>query len=184
LSSGFSLSLNINTGRMADEYEETSYTSVKTGLNSILKARYKNLVLDTLDFAAQRMHAIEIHVLHFIKLYILHVYHDNNAIPNINFELITDVVKVICPRVIQRGKPPSQATQNRMMPLEVFFQQHYRVLIPPEDTNLLHFTNLTTPINYMAKRIVTMFKNNIITNHSIYVDKFVDVILRKKETVR
>ena len=60
---------------MADEYEETSYTSVKTGLNSILKARHKIEVLDTLDFTAQRMHAIEIHVLHFIKLYILHLYH-------------------------------------------------------------------------------------------------------------
>jgi hypothetical protein len=167
------------------DYLETSYTSVKTGLNGILKERHKAVVLDTLEFAAQRMHAIEIHVLHFLKLYILRDYDpETRIIPRINFELITDIVKVICPRLQGSGRQPGQATLLRMEPLNAFYQAHYRALIPHEDEILLTTTNITTPINYMAKRIITMYNNNIIANHSLYVDKYVDVMLQKDETVR
>jgi hypothetical protein len=120
-----------------------------------------------------------IHTLQFLKLYLLDYYENNNhTLPLISKKLINNSMKVICGEKEEtRGKPPSKDTVELKEPLTAFYKEHYLPLIQNDKIN---YTGLNTVLDYLKEDVITMYHNNIQLHYVDYVERYVNVVWKKK----
>ena len=155
------------------------FKSVKTSLKSILKhpefnqAKINNVVI--------KAHKIVIHTLQFMKLYFLYHYETNGIIPEIDKVLILNIMKVVCgEKHTNMGKPPKPETVELQEQLTIFYKKHYKPYTQPEQLDYEYMSNVLT---YLCEDIQTMYANNIQLHYVDYVERFVNVVWKKKMIV-
>ena len=107
-------------------------------------------------------HRIKIHTYQFIKLFMLHSYHNNISenLPIIDADFVENVSKTFCVRD-NRGRPPRQQTRDRfIIPFQNFFEAHYRPTMPNLEAQM-PYSHLGTIFRYCATQYVTNLENNI-----------------------
>jgi hypothetical protein len=155
------------------------FKSVKTSLKSILK--HPELNLPIINNVVIKCHKIVIHTLQFIKLYLLHFYeNNNNTLPIIDKKLIMYVMKILCIKKANGGAKLNEDTKELKEHLTNFYNNHYKSLIQED---VLDYENLSNVLAYLTEDILTMYENNIVLHYIEYVERFVNVIWKKKPSI-
>lgn len=160
----------------AKEKPPEFFKSIKTSLKSILK--HHDINSPILNDAVIRASKMVIHTLQFLKLYLLDYYEKNNTLPMITQEFINNSMKVICgEKEEMRGKPPSKETIELKEQLTSFYKEHY---LPTTQYETICYTGLNTVMDYLKEDIMTMYENNVQIHYVDYVERYVNVVWKKK----
>jgi hypothetical protein len=156
------------------------FKSTKTSLKSILK--HSEINTTKINNVVIKAHKIVIHTLQFLKIYTLHHYEINNhTLPEIDKVLILNVMKVICgEKHNNQGKPPKKETIELKEELTKFYIEHYKPYTQPEKLDYKYMSNV---LSYLCEDIMTMYENNIQLHYVDYVERFVNVVWKKKMLV-
>jgi hypothetical protein len=118
----------------------------------------------------------------FLKLYLLDYYETNSqTLPVISKELINNSMKVVCgEKTEKRGKPANKDTIEMKDTLTIFYNQHY---LPLTQNDPIDYAGLNTTLDYLKEDVITMYENNIQLHYVEYVERFVNVVWKKKMIV-
>ena len=150
------------------------FKAVKLPLKYILKRPEVNEA--KLTKAVIQCNKIVIQSLMFMKLYLLHYYKTTNALPTIDKMFINSCMKIVCLEKAS-GRPPNKATKDLKDTLTAFYKTQYEPLIQNDP---LEYTHLNTVLDYLTIDILTMYENNIKLHYVEYVERYVNVVWKKK----
>ena len=161
----------------AKEKPPEFFKSIKTSLKSVLK--HPELNTKIINDAVVKSNKIVIHTLQFLKLYLLDYYENNNqTLPIVSKELINNSMKVVCgEKTEKRGKPPNKETIEMKDKLITFYNQHY---LPVTQNDPIDYAGLNTTLDYLKEDVITMYENNIQLHYVEYVERYVNVVWKKK----
>ena len=164
----------------AKEKPPEFFKSTKTSLKSILK--HPEINTTKINDVVIKAHKTVIHTLQFLKMYILHHYQTySQTIPIIDKVLILNVMKVVCgEKHTKTGKPPKKETVELTEKLTSFYTEHYKPYTQPEQLDYEYMSNV---LSYLCEDIMTMYENNIQLHYVDYVERFVNVVWKKKMLV-
>ena len=153
------------------------FKSIKTSLKSILK--HPEINTTKINDVVIKSHKIVIHTLQFLKLYLMHHYETHNqSLPVIDKKLVNTTMKVICGvKDEKRGRPPNKDTVELKDKLTMYYKEHY-LQYTQEDK--LDYTYMSNVLAYLTEDIITMYENNIQLHYVDYVERFVNVVWKKK----
>ena len=156
------------------------FKSTKTSLKSILK--HPEINTTKINDVVIKAHKIVIHTLQFLKMYTLYHYQTHSqTIPIIDKILILNVMKVVCgEKHTKQGKPPKKETVELTEKLTSFYTEHYKPYTQPEQLDYEYMSNV---LSYLCEDIMTMYENNIQLHYVDYVERFVNVVWKKKMMV-
>ena len=161
----------------AKEKPSEFFKSTKTSLKSILK--HPEINTRKINDVVIKAHKIVIHTLQFLKMYILHHYQtQSQIIPIIGKILILNVMKVVCgEKHTNQGRLPKKETLELIENLTSFYIEHYKPHTQPEQLDYEYMSNV---LSYLCEDIMTMYENNIQLHYVDYVERFVNVVWKKK----
>ena len=161
----------------AKEKPPEFFKSIKTSLKSVLK--HPELNTKIINDAVVKSNKIVIHTLQFLKLYLLDYYENNNqTLPVVSKELINNSMKVVCgEKTEKRGKPLNKETIEMKDKLTTFYNQHY---LPLTQSDPIDYAGLNTTLDYLKEDVITMYENNIQLHYVEYVERYVNVVWKKK----
>jgi len=164
----------------AKEKPTEFFKSTKTSLKSILK--HPEINTRKINDVVIKAHKIVIHTLQFLKMYILHHYQtQSHTIPIIDKILILNVMKVVCgEKHTNQGRLPKKETLELIENLTSFYIEHYKQHTQPEQLDYEYMSNV---LSYLCEDIMTMYENNIQLHYVDYVERFVNVVWKKKMMV-
>ena len=164
----------------AKEKPPEFFKSTKTSLKSILK--HPEINTTKINVVVIKAHKIVIHTLQFLKMYTLHHYQTHSqTIPIIDKILILNVMKVVCgEKHTKTGKPPKKETVELTTKLTSFYTEHYKPYTQPEQLDYEYMSNV---LSYLCEDIMTMYENNIQLHYVNYVERYVNVVWKKKMLV-
>jgi hypothetical protein len=158
---------------MKKEPDKEFYKCIKVPLKTIIKHDIVNQKINNIVIKANK---IIIHALQFIKLYSLRYYKNNKILPTIDEEFINCVLKTMCNET-PSGRPPSKKTAELKQTLKQFYKDEFKDL--NVNTNL-DYLNMNTILDYISIDIKTMYDNNIKQHYVEYVERYVNVVWKKK----
>lgn len=161
----------------AKEKPHEFFKSTKTSLKSILK--HPEINTTKINDVVIKAHKIVIHTLQFLKMYTLHHYQTHSqTILIIDKVLILNVMKVVCgEKHTKTGKPPKKETVELTSKLASFYTEHYKPYTQPEQLDYEYMSNV---LSYLCEDIMTMYENNIQLHYVNYVERYVNVVWKKK----
>ena len=150
------------------------FKGIKISLKSILK--HPDINLPKITNAVIKCNKIVIQTLMFMKLFLLYHYEKDNSLPIINDEFINSCMKILCNEK-SSGRPPKQEIKELKEKLSAFYKTDFQPLIQNED---LDYTHMNTILDYLTIDILTMYENNIKFHYVEYVERYVNVVWKKK----
>jgi hypothetical protein len=164
----------------AKEKPPEFFKSTKTSLKSILK--HHEINTQKINDVVIKAHKIVIHTLQFLKIYILHHYQTySHTIPIIDKVLILNIMKVVCgEKHTNQGRIPKKETLELIENLTFFYTEHYKPYTQPEQLDYEYMSNV---LSYLCEDIMTMYENNIQLHYVDYVERFVNVVWKKRMIV-
>jgi hypothetical protein len=150
------------------------FKSVKTSLKSILK--HPDINTPKIQNTIVKANKIVIHTLQFLKLYFLHQYETTNALPVMSKELVKSTMKILCNEKAQ-GRPAKPEIQALKDQLKEFYKTYY---LPTTQNDPLDYTYMNTILDYLTEDILTMYENNIQLHYVEYVERYVNVVWKRK----
>jgi hypothetical protein len=150
------------------------FKGIKISLKSVLKHPHVNL--PKITNAVIKCNKIVIQTLMFMKLFLLDHYEKHNILPIINDEFINSCMKILCNEKAS-GRPPKQEIKELKEKLSAFYKTDFQPLIQNED---LDYTHMNTILDYLTIDILTMYENNIKFHYVEYVERYVNVVWKKK----
>jgi hypothetical protein len=161
----------------AKEKPPEFFKSIKTSLKSVLK--HPDININKINYAVIKANKIMIHTLQYMKLFLLFYYENNNqTLPVISKEFINNTMKVVCgEKEEKRGKPPKPETLILKEKLMHFYKEHYLSLTQNDP---IDYAGLNTMLDYLKEDVITMYENNIQLHYVDYVERYVNVIWKKK----
>ena len=115
----------------------------------------------------------------FVKLYLLDYFEKNNKLPEINNVFVNSCMKILCNEK-SSGRPPKKDIKELKDKLTTFYNSNYKPLIKDTD---LDYTHLNTVLDYLTIGIITMYENNIKLHYVEYIERFVNIVWKKKDTI-
>jgi len=164
----------------AKEKPPEFYKSTKTSLKSILK--HPDFNSKKINDVVVKVHKIVVHTLQFLKLYLLHHYEtQHHTLPEIDKAFVFNVMKVVCgERQTNMGAPPKKETVELKNKLTAFYTKHYQHYTQSEHLDYEYMSNV---LSYLCEDILTMYENNIQFHYVDYVERYVNVVWKKKMMV-
>ena len=106
------------------------------------------------------------------------IFYEKGSLPVISKEFINNAMKVICgEKEEKRGKPPKKETMELKNKLTSFYNEHY---LPTTQNDPIDYAGLNTVLDYLKEDVITMYENNIQLHYVEYVERFVNVVWKKK----
>jgi len=150
------------------------FKGIKISLKSVLK--HPDVNLPKITNAVIKCNKIVIQTLMFMKLFLLDYYEKHNKLVIINDEFINSCMKILCNEK-SSGRPPKQEIKELKEKLSAFYKTDFQPLIQNED---LDYTHMNTILDYLTIDILTMYENNIKFHYVEYVERYVNVVWKKK----
>ena len=129
--------------------------------------------------AVIKCNKIVINTLMFMKLYLLDYFEKNNKLPLIDKVFVNSCMKILC-NESSSGRPPKKEVKELKEALTNFYDKEYKPLTKDTD---LDYTHLNTILDYLTISLITMYENNIKLHYIEYIERYVNVIWKKKETI-
>ena len=156
--------------------DKNYFKCIKVPLKSITK---HDTVIEAINKTAIKGSKITMYGLQFIKLYFINYYEKNKTLPKMTDDFINTSLKILC-KESNAGRPPSKDVQELRNKLKLFYDSDFKML--NIDTNL-DYLHMNTILEYITVDIKTMFENNIKQHYVDFVERFVNVLWSKKETL-
>ena len=153
------------------------FKCIKIPLKHILKNPDVNL--PKITDAVIKCNKIVINTLMFMKLYLLDYFEKNNKLPEIDKVFVNSCMKILCNESVS-GRPPKKEIKELKDKLTAFYNSDYKPLIKDTD---LDYTHLNTVLDYLTIGIITMYENNIKLHYVEYIERYVNIVWKKKETI-
>jgi transposase len=153
------------------------FKCVKIPIKHILKN--PDINLPKITNAVIKCNKIVINTLMFIKLYLLDYFEKNNKLPEIDKIFVNSCMKILCNESAS-GRPPKKEVKELKDKLTTFYNSDYKPLIKDSD---LDYTHLNTVLDYLTIGIITMYENNIKLHYVEYIERYVNIVWKKKETI-
>jgi len=153
------------------------FKCVKIPLKHVLKN--PDINLPKITDAVIKCNKIVINTLMFIKLYLLDYFEKNNKLPEIDKVFVNSCMKILCNESTS-GRPPKKEIKELKDKLTAFYNSDYKPLIKDTD---LDYTHLNTVLDYLTIGIITMYENNIKLHYVEYIERYVNIVWKKKETI-
>jgi hypothetical protein len=153
------------------------FKCIKISLKHILKN--PDINLSKITDAVVKCNKIVINTLMFMKLYLLDYFEKNNKLPEIDKVFVNSCIKILCNESAS-GRPPKKEIKELKDKLMAFYNSDYKPLI--KDTNL-DYTHLNTVLDYLTIGIITIYENNIKLHYVEYIERFVNIVWKKKDTI-
>ena len=153
------------------------FKSIKVPLKHIIKN--PDINIPKITEAVIKCNKIVINALMFMKLYLLDHYEKNNNLPIIDKVFVNSCMKILC-KENPSGRPPKPEVKKIKDELTLFYNSDYKPLIKDTD---LDYTHLNTVLDYLTISIITMYENNIKQHYVEYVERYVNIVWKKKETL-
>ncbi len=153
------------------------FKCVKIPIKHVLKN--PDINLPKITDAVIKCNKIVINTLMFMKLYLLDYFEENNKLPEIDKVFVNSCMKILCNESVS-GRPPKKEVKELKDKLTIFYNSDYKPLI--KDINL-DYTHLNTVLDYLTIGIITMYENNIKLHYIEYIERYVNIIWKKKETI-
>jgi hypothetical protein len=150
------------------------FKGIKTSLKSVLK--HPDINLHKITNAVIKCNKIVIQTMMFMKLFLLDHYDNHNTLPVINDEFINSCMKILCNEKAS-GRPPKKEIKELKDKLTAFYKTDFQPLIQNEN---LDYTHMNTILDYLTIDILTMYENNIKLHYVEYVERYVNVVWKKK----
>ena len=150
------------------------FKGIKLSLKSVLKQ--PDINLPKITNAVIKCNKIVIQTLQFMKLFILNHYEKNHSLPIINDEFINSCMKILCNENAS-GRPPKKEIKELKDTLTAFYKSDFQPLIQNDN---LDYTHMNTILDYLTIDILTMYENNIKFHYVEYVERYVNVVWKKK----
>ena len=150
------------------------FKGIKISLKSVLK--HPDVNLPKITNAVIKCNKIVIQTLMFMKLFLLDYYEKHNKLLIINDEFINSCMKILCNEK-SSGRPPKQEIKELKEKLSAFYKTDFQPLIQNEE---LDYTHMNTILDYLTIDILTMYENNIKFHYVEYVERYVNVVWKKK----
>jgi len=106
-----------------------------------------------------------------MKLYLLHCNKKDKILPTIDDKFINCCMKILC-NESTTGRPAKEEIQKLKKELSTFYNSDYKSLIQNDP---IDYTHLNTVFDYLS-----MYENNIKLHYVEYVERYVNVIWKKK----
>ena len=151
---------------------------VKIPLKHIVK--HHEINIPKITSAVVRCNKIVINTLMFMKLYLLDYFEKNNSLPIIDRHLVNSCMKIMC-KETTNGRPPKKEVRELKEQLTVFYNTDFKPFIQKE---ALDYTHLNNVLEYLTISIITMYENNIKLHYVEYVERYINVVWKKKDTIR
>jgi hypothetical protein len=171
------------------------FKCVKIPLKHVLKN--PDINLPKITDAVIKCNKIVINTLMFMKLYLLNYFEKNNKLPEVSESetkaktgvnpvlpeidkvFVNSCMKILCNESPQ-GRPPKKEIKELKDKLTAFYKSDYKPLITDTD---LDYTHLNTVLDYLTIGIITMYENNIKLHYVEYIERYVNIIWKKKDTI-
>jgi transposase len=153
------------------------FKCVKIPIKHVLKN--PDINLPKITDAVIKCNKIVINTLMFIKLYLLDYFEKNNKLPEIDKVFVNSCMKILCNESAS-GRPPKKEIKELKDKLTAFYNSDYKPLIKDTD---LDYTHLNTVLDYLTIGIITMYENNIKLHYVEYIERYVNIVWKKKETI-
>jgi len=153
------------------------FKCIKIPLKHVLKN--PDINLPKITDAVIKCNKIVINTLMFMKLYLLDYFEKNNKLPEIDKVFVNSCMKILCNESAIR-RPPKKEIKELKDKLTTFYNSDYKPLI--KDTTL-DYTHLNTVLDYLTIGIITMYENNIKLHYVEYIERYVNIVWKKKETI-
>ena len=153
------------------------FKCVKIPLKHVLKN--PDINLPKITDAVIKCNKIVINTLMFMKLYLLDYFDKNNKLPEIDKIFVNSCMKILCNENAS-GRPPKKEIKELKDKLTAFYNSDYKPLIKDTD---LDYTYLNTVLDYLTIGIITMYENNIKLHYVEYIERYVNIIWKKKDTI-
>jgi len=150
------------------------FKGIKLSLKSVLK--HPDINLPKITNAVIKCNKIVIQTLQFMKLFILNHYEKHHSLPIINDEFINSCMKILCNENAS-GRPPKKEIKELKDTLTAFYKSDFQPLIQNDN---LDYTHMNTILDYLTIDILTMYENNIKFHYVEYVERYVNVVWKKK----
>jgi hypothetical protein len=150
------------------------FKGIKISLKSVLK--HPDINLPKITNAVIKCNKIVIQTLMFMKLFLLDHYDKHNKLPIINDEFINSCMKILCNQN-SIGRPPKKEIKELKDILTAFYKTDFQPLIKNEN---LDYTHMNTILDYLTVDIHTMYENNIKFHYVEYIERYVNVVWKKK----
>jgi len=153
------------------------FKCVKIPIKHVLKN--PDINLPKITDAVIKCNKIVINTLMFMKLYLLDYFEKNNKLPIIDKVFVNSCMKILCNESAS-GRPPKKEIKELKDKLTTFYNSDYKPLIKDTD---LDYTHLNTVLDYLTIGIITMYENNIKLHYVEYIERYVNIVWKKKETI-
>ena len=153
------------------------FKCVKIPIKHVLKN--PDINLPKITDAVIKCNKIVINTLMFMKLYLLDYFEKNNKLPEIDKVFVNSCMKILCNESAS-GRPPKKEIKELKDKLTTFYNSDYKPLIKDTDLN---YTHLNTVLDYLTIGIITMYENNIKLHYVEYIERYVNIVWKKKETI-
>jgi len=153
------------------------FKCVKIPIKHVLKN--PDINLPKITNAVIKCNKIVINTLMFMKLYLLNYFEKNNNLPEIDKVFVNSCMKILCNESAS-GRPPKKEIKELKDKLTAFYNSDYKPLIKDSD---LDYTHLNTVLDYLTIGIITMYENNIKLHYVEYVERYVNIVWKKKENI-
>jgi transposase len=153
------------------------FKCVKIPLKHVLKN--PDINLPKITDAVIKCNKIVINTLMFMKLYLLDYFEKNNKLPEIDKVFVNSCMKILCNESAS-GRPPKKEIKELKDKLTTFYNSDYKPLIKDTD---LDYTHLNTVLDYLTIGIITMYENNIKLHYVEYIERYVNIVWKKKDTI-
>ena len=150
------------------------FKGIKISLKSVLK--HPDINLPKITNAVIKCNKIVIQTLMFMKLFLLDHYDKHHKLPIINDEFINSCMKILCNEK-STGRPPKKEIKELKDILTAFYKTDFQPLIQNEN---LDYTHMNTILDYLTVDILTMYENNIKFHYVEYIERYVNVVWKKK----
>ena len=137
----------------------------------VIKTSLKSICLDketilTINNYCKNLNLIVIHTYQFLRLFILHKYHQKETLPKIDEKFIEHIIKTIA-----IGDKRGRKFVNEE--LTIFYETHYK---PTLATDLkLSYSKYGNTIGYTATAILTCLETNIKTHFTKHLRRFINI---------
>jgi transposase len=153
------------------------FKCVKIPLKHVLKN--PDINLPKITDAVIKCNKIVINTLMFMKLYLLDYFEKNNKLREIDKIFVNSCMKILCNESAS-GRPPKKEIKELKDKLTAFYNSDYKPSI--KDINL-DYTHLNTVLDYLTIGIITMYENNIKLHYVEYIERYVNVVWKRKDTI-
>jgi hypothetical protein len=152
---------------------DNAYCTVKTSLKSILRNDDQTEVIQHIVF---RCNDIVTEAYQFIRLYCLHLFHNQQPLPTLDEKFIQYCIKAVGKRDTRGKKPADGDLQSK---LDAFYTNHFKTVLDHDEKHDL--CNLTYNIPYLATQMHTAIHNNLKEHFIKRLLRFINLTTTKYE---